>query len=215
MSASIGPQQQSGSHRDRGPGSLAPLAFVVWGAGVIGGFAFLSAYSGTAGVDSVSPPYWPPSSAIPQPNHRPTLLVFLHPHCACSRATLSELDRLLAKSEIRPEVWILAFRPTQFAPGWEQGDLWDIAQATPGVHVLVDHDGVEARRFRVKTSGTVMLYEANGCLTFHGGITPARAHEGDNAGRTSIVNLLSERPPLLNRTPVYGCPVFGECPAPQ
>lgn len=194
---------------------LGPLAFVLWGLGVLGGFAFQITCSDSAGDHAVPPPYWPPSSTIPQPRHRPTLLVFLDSHCACSRATLGELDRVLAEADRRPEVWILAVSPSRFASDSGREGLWGNAQINPGVRVLADHDGAEARRFRVSTSGTAILYDALGCLSYYGGITPAQGQEGDNVGRSSIVNLLSGRPPLQTRTPVYGCPICSACAGPQ
>ena len=43
---------------------------------------------------------------------------------------------------------------------------------------------------RSKTSGQVVVYDAKGALLFSGGITAARGHMGDNAGRDRITALL-------------------------
>ena len=52
--------------------------------------------------------------------------------------------------------------------------------------MLRDDDGAEARRFGAETSGQTLLYDARGALAFSGGITGARGHAGDNAGRASL-----------------------------
>jgi hypothetical protein len=77
----------------------------------------------------------------------------------------------------------------------------------PGVHVLRDIDGAEARRFQAMTSGQTLLYDAAGRLQFSGGITIAKGHSGDNQGRSSIESLLSDVGSDTRATPVYGCPI--------
>jgi hypothetical protein len=45
-------------------------------------------------------------------------------------------------------------------------------------------------------------------LIFSGGITAARAHPGDNAGRSALVALLNRAPADRAGTNVFGCPLF-------
>ena len=59
------------------------------------------------------------------------------------------------------------FRKWQYRD-WERGELWRIASAIPGVHVMADPAGAEAHRFAVSTSGDTLLYGAEGALLFHG-----------------------------------------------
>jgi hypothetical protein len=54
-----------------------------------------------------------------------------------------------------------------------------------------------------------MLYDADGVLLFTGGITGARAHAGDNAGRQALVALLNEMKPNGRTATVFGCSLFG------
>jgi hypothetical protein len=58
------------------------------------------------------------------------------------------------------------------------------------------------------TSGQTVLYDNEGALLFSGGITGARGHAGDNAGRTSLVELLNRGAAGRSRTSVFGCPLF-------
>jgi hypothetical protein len=83
------------------------------------------------------------------------------------------------------------------------GELWNRAQAIPGVVVFSD-DGTEAAIFHANTSGQTMLYDVSGNLRFTGGITGARAHEGENFGLDSLLAALlpSTRP---TTAPVFGC----------
>jgi hypothetical protein len=99
-------------------------------------------------------------------------------------------------------------RPPGEGPGWERTSLWTRAEGIPGVTVAADEDGVEATTFDARTSGEVRLYDADGVLRFAGGITAARGHSGDNAGRTAVEELLAGRGAAVARTPVYGCPLL-------
>jgi hypothetical protein len=58
------------------------------------------------------------------------------------------------------------------------------------------------------TSGQTFLYDARGTLLFSGGITGARGHAGDNAGRASIVALLNRAGAATTSTNVFGCSLF-------
>ena len=63
-------------------------------------------------------------------------------------------------------------------------------------------------RFHVTTSGQTLLYSAAGELLFSGGITFARGHAGDNAGRTAIESYSAGDSPGYRQTPVFGCPII-------
>ena len=76
--------------------------------------------------------------------------------------------------------------------------------------VVLDPDGREARRFGVKGSGHVLLYEPSGDLVFSGGITPSRGHEGDNPGRSAVIDLINGGRAAVHRTPVFGCPLLDD-----
>ncbi len=82
-----------------------------------------------------------------------------------------------------------------------------MAAAIPGVHVISDLEGVEARGFRATTSGETLLYNDQGERLFHGGITLARGHAGDSPGRSAIEDSLRGIAPVCSRTPIFGCPI--------
>ena len=73
------------------------------------------------------------------------------------------------------------------------------------MHVLPDENGVDATVFDAATSGQTLLYDADGRLIFSGGMTGARGHSGDNAGRTALTALLTDGRSATSQTSVFGC----------
>ena len=146
--------------------------------------------------------------------NRDTLIMFVHPQCPCTRASLEELNRLLARSQGRVDAQVLFFKRGKFSGDWTRTDLWRNAAAIPGVAVHEDLDGAQARLFGAETSGYVLLYDAHGQLLFKGGITGSRGHAGDNAGENAIVSLLTGQDAKLKQTQVYGCSLLGKREAP-
>jgi hypothetical protein len=132
-----------------------------------------------------------------------------HPHCPCTRASIGELALLMAHSQGRVTAYVLFLKPAGFSDDWEKTDLWHSAASIPGVKVMIDDGGAEARRFHAATSGQTMLYDAEGRLLFSGGITGSRGHAGDNAGRSAIVSLLNTGAAERAETFVFGCRLFG------
>jgi hypothetical protein len=171
-------------------------------------------YESTPGAATAAPAAWPTASSIEPAADRPTLVMLAHPHCPCTRASIGELARLMTQAQGRVTAYVLFVKPAGFSDGWQQTDLWASAAAIPGVTPVLDEGGVEAGRFQAATSGQTVLYDAAGNLLFSGGITSARGHAGDNAGRTAIVSLLTSDAAEDRGAPVFGCPLFaqGECP---
>lgn len=190
------------------PQLLLCLSLGVWLLVVGAGLGAISKYEGTAGASATAPAVWPSNSRIQTEPGKPTLVMLVHPHCPCSRASIGELAILMAQAERRVNARVLFVKPPDFADDWEKTDLWASAAAIPGVTVSVDEEGAEARRFGSHTSGQVVLYGADGSLLFSGGITSARGHAGDNAGRSALAALLAGDQTGVNQTPVFGCPIF-------
>lgn len=174
---------------------------------VCAGFAWLARYESSPGRAGTAPDSWPDESRIERATDRPTLLMFAHPRCPCTRASIAELARLTAQCEGRARVVVSFFRPYGAGKEWSVTDLWRSASSLPGATVAWDEDGVEARRFHSETSGQVLLYDTRGRLVFEGGITSSRGHEGDNAGRSALVAILNGNERDSPRTPVFGCSI--------
>jgi hypothetical protein len=174
------------------------------------GLSVLLSYENTPALAAKPSTLWPAESLIQRTSDRATLVMIVHPHCPCSRASMGELALLMAQSQGRVVAYVLFLKPAGFSADWEKTDLWQSAASIPGVTPIVDYDGVEASRFHAMTSGQTFLYDAGGRLLFTGGITMARGHAGDNAGRSAIVSLLNTGAAEQTETPVFGCPLFDD-----
>ena len=182
---------------------------LVWSMAVAGGFAALSAYTVRAGKSLPPPPQWPEESGIPRIASKPNLLVFAHPRCPCSTSTLEELAKILEQSPVKPAVEVIFFQPKDASQEWgPDAPLWQLAKSIPGVTILADPDGEEARRFGALTSGQTLLFDAEGNLLFRGGITAGRGERGANPGSDRILSLLQNGGQLAAATPIFGCPIF-------
>ena len=182
----------------------------LWLAAVsFGSFAILK-YENRPGETNAALSKWPAQTALPVNQNLPTLVLFAHPKCPCTRATIGELALLMARCSKKVTATVIFTKPKDVDDNWIETGLWRSAAAIPGVTVLRDDAGVEARRFGALTSGDVMLYGRDGRLLFHGGITQARGHAGDNEGRTALALLIEGRPGNTTTTPVFGCGLFAD-----
>jgi hypothetical protein len=189
-------------------GLRSALAVTVWMASVASGMTVLWQYKNTAGADAAAPSDWPRASTIAQRAGRPTLVMFAHPRCPCTRASVSELARLMSQVHGQLDAHVLMLRPAGTEDGWERTDTWRSAALIPGVDVATDGGGREASLFGATVSGQTLLYDAAGRLVFRGGITGARGHEGDNSGRRRVVSFLTTGIADRGESPVFGCALF-------
>ena len=197
---------------------LFALLTALWATSTAFGLSYLWAYDSTPGRPARAPRAWPHDARVTLAADRPTLILLIHPHCPCSRATLGELAALMTDCRDHLAATVLMLRPDGTPPGWEHTDLWDSAAAIPGVTVLADEQGAHARLFGAATSGQALLYAPDGQLLFAGGITASRGHRGDNPGRAAITTLVlqdGDPRPGPAQTPVFGCPLTNDrtsCP---
>jgi hypothetical protein len=200
------PEVRSAGRRRRAVATIA--AVVVWLFGVTLGFAALQRHETTPGERPAASSRWPSTSALRAGVGRWTLVLFAHPMCPCTRATVSELEELSARHPGRMETVVLFVRPPGVPAGWERTDLWERVAKIPAVTVRADEAGAEAIAFGAKTSGSAFLYDDGGALRFAGGITAARGQAGDNVGRQAIQALVSGGTTERTSTPVFGCPLL-------
>jgi len=155
---------------------------------------------------TATPPGLLPAAWREGTREAPTLLMAVHPRCPCTRATLAELARLLARARpVRPPI-LLFFKPRGAEDSWIETSLLNSARRL-GCEIRVDSDGDLARSLGLLSSGTVALYRADGTLAFHGGITAGRGHEGENLGQASVEEALQGRALVCPATQAFGCPI--------
>jgi hypothetical protein len=193
------------------------LAVCLWLAAVFVGVGWLWSYNNAAGAAARPPAHWPEASAIARGADRHTLVMLAHPKCPCTRASIEELSKLMTATRGRLSAFVIFVTPAKASSEWQQTDLRASAARIPGVTTIVDAGGREASSFGALTSGQVVLYDPQGQLIFHGGITSSRGHIGDNAGRNAIEALLLGQSSRTGNSQVFGCPIFdpSECPVPN
>ena len=172
------------------------------------GISMLGAYHARPGDRGSVPTRWPERTTLDLSKSKPTLIMFLHPRCPCSRASVAELSRLecLRLKRIAPLVVMIA--PSRIdGTGWREPALERSVTTIPGVEIRHDDGGVEATRFGMATSGHVLLYSTSGSLLFSGGITPSRGHEGENDGIDSLNALILHETTPRRKNSVFGCPL--------
>jgi hypothetical protein len=190
---------------------MKPLLFlccILWLSASVWGIFYLARYENTpAAVNGAYPSVFPTESRLERNALHPTLIFFAHPKCPCTRASLRELARLMTDADGKLQVYVVFIQPKDESEDWTQTDLRAKAEAIPNVRVVIDEGEREAQVFNAQTSGLTLLYDRGGNLRFDGGITAARGHEGDNAGRSAIFQILTEEADQTAETPVFGCPL--------
>src|SRR5712664_697474 len=84
---------------------------VVWLGVAATGLAWMAHYANRPGAAADAPARWPAHSAIQHDPNRPTLVMFAHPQCDCTRASVAELTELIARATHRPKTFVVFIRP--------------------------------------------------------------------------------------------------------
>jgi len=177
------------------------------------GFHRVLAYKSKAGVGTRPPSAWPVNNVIQLPSRTPLLVMFAHPQCPCTKASLAQLEQLAALRQRQFQAAVVFYQPKGASKEWSDSSLVRQAKAIPGVQVISDSNAELATTFNIQTSGHTLLYSPRGELLFSGGITSARGHIGDNSGFAAVSRILTIQSMNLNcsSTPVFGCELINPC----
>ena len=178
------------------------------------GFASLFEHAATPGAAAAAPLDWPDTAPVPRDPNLPSLQMFVHAGCPCSLASLRELERVVAKCSGRVAVTVHVLDEPALGLDVKASPAWEIAARLPGAHARLDRHGAAARAFGVTTSGTVVMYAPGGHLTYHGGITGSRGHEGDNAGLAAVLARIENIDAPVAVAPVFGCDLIDPAGSP-
>jgi hypothetical protein len=176
-------------------------------------------FSSTPGAQFAAPAHWPGEILLSRTAGLPLLLVFVHPRCSCTPATLRQLDSMLQSTQAAVQVALVvygsktvsskAFSPDASNP---EAPISEPAISSSLLHVqsqvVPDPGGLLARRFGAATSGEIVLYAADGHLLFQGGITPMRSQVGAGPGADALSNALTTGAAQFRHASVFGCPIF-------
>jgi len=200
----------------RAGGLAVLLAGVLWLAAVAAGFAVAMRHEKTAAPEHAVASTFPENAICVAPVDKPMLIVFIHPKCPCTRASLEEIAALHRRCGDNLDMQFV-FLERGDAP-WRSEDTehWETVRGINAGPAFVDVSGAEHRRFGATTSGETFLFMPDGNLAFHGGVTVGRGHSGTSAGRIAIEAIVmnptasAQTPP---RTKVYGCLLESPCRA--
>ena len=197
----------------------------VWLGIVCFGFWLLIDYELRAGHIGHVPAIWPHQTSLEHSEPLFKLVMFIHPRCPCTGASLGELSKLMPRlgadgRSIQRDalrVHVVVVKPELTDAAFSDTLLVARALDIPGVQLIFDHGGVEAERFGAQTSGHTVLYSPDGRLLFAGGITGTRGHAGDNEGSELVVQAFHRKISASReaaRAKVFGCalaePLCGE-----
>lgn len=149
---------------------------------------------------------WPKFARLARAEQVPTLIVFLHPHCYNSTATMDELQKVLPALKGRVQVYLTIYAPEQMGDAWIKRGVWRQALKMPNVNLYLDKNGEDSELFGAQSSGEAFLYDTSGELVFHGGLTKSWALAGENKGMDAMVARVMN---LDTRTVAYETPVLG------
>ena len=98
---------------------------LTWALAVGVGGTTLLRYTNTSGRLATPPPQWPYGDRIrTEPSHA-TLVVFAHPQCPCSRATLEELSQILARYRGSLNAYVDIYAPRSEGRGWAHAQFME------------------------------------------------------------------------------------------
>lgn len=149
---------------------------------------------------------WPQKSHLAKSSAH-HLVMFLHPGCACSKASLSELSRLMSEHQ-NLTAQVVFMKSAKIEKLFSENELVKKAKLLPRTKIVFDLNGAESKLFKAETSGLTHLYQ-NEELLFSGGLTQARGHEGESAGKDSIRSHLKGIRSIASSL-VYGCDIFNK-----
>jgi hypothetical protein len=192
--------------RSRTVSALLVLAALVWGGTVVAAYRAIRRFETTPGEAAASRQMWPAATHVPRSAGRWSLVMLVHPHCSCSRASVEELAAIVERAPRDIDTTVVVYRPHEMPAGWERTEVYDAATRIHRAHVIVDDDGAEAAAFGGFTSGQTFLYDGEGRLRFAGGITSLRGHTGMNGGSAEVLRIASRRAGSGGH-PVFGCAI--------
>src|SRR5882724_5524565 len=93
-------------------------AAALWIVAIGAGFGLLAEFDSTAGAAGESPRQWPRETGIVRTPGRASLLMFAHPRCPCTRASLTELARIAAGFSDQVDVKVFFRLPETESAEW-------------------------------------------------------------------------------------------------
>lgn len=187
-------------------------SFTIWLMSIVIATGALWAYEKTPGPIGSQPMNWPTNSLLHQRKGAGVVLLFVHPQCPCSAATLKNFDALPKPEHF--DFSVVFTMPIDAEDTWKETSNVRLASRIPSCQVYFDQNGTITKQFGVSTSGHCLAYDSDHVLRFTGGLTVSRGHEGDNQGMTGLSDVLAltTTPQSAHPAsyPIYGCPLHND-----
>jgi hypothetical protein len=148
---------------------------------------------------------WPADTPLPRAQADFQVVLFAHPLCPCTRATLAELHQSLARTKPRSALTFVFVTAGLRDSAVAKSDTLARARSMPEGQVLLDEDGSVARQFGATISGEVMVFNREGQRVYRGGLTAGRGHQGDSAAQTLFEQIIAGGDFSSVEAPVFGC----------
>ncbi|WP_236618163.1 RedB [Rhodopirellula europaea] len=113
---------------------------------------------------------------------------------------------MIASFAKEPTIVAYAFVPTGKTEGWIESETTDKLRAFGNVSIVADHDAKACQQFDVATSGHLLVYN-DAKLSFSGGITPSRGHEGNCDSGLAFLRSVNGVSTRRIEWPVFGCAI--------
>lgn len=196
------------THKPVGAGVWTLFAF--WTLAVTAGAVALLNHSFDGEQTMHAPSAWPEVLGTFNPEGDAlTIVMAAHPQCSCTRASLAQLERLLARFPQQMHALVCVYQmPGQKAQAVQQSAFWKHLEALPGVEPKLDPEGTITALLGAEVSGSVAAFNRTGTLVFQGGLTASRGHEGPSLAIDHLAQLASGHVPekgAVASAPVFGC----------
>jgi hypothetical protein len=180
-------------------------AYLIWISLLFVGHLVLYEYELTPSPLANTKRVFPQVSNVQLAHGRQNIVMFLHPGCPCSEATVDEFHELMREGEKDSVGTVVLYMPPEKEAEWSLAPIIQSVKRIRNVTIEYDTDGSQAETFGVTTSGHVLIYDGRGVLQFTGGITGSRGHTGDNHYFDLAKQCILARRAKYTTTPVFGC----------
>ncbi|GIX00102.1 MAG: hypothetical protein KatS3mg111_3434 [Pirellulaceae bacterium] len=178
--------------------------YVLWGSSIVWGVSRVLNYSFSGDYPTESSPDAVGEMATSTADFH--VLVFVHPKCPCSMATIDNLGRLLPRCPANYAVTAIVFVPEGKDKEWAtETATFAALERLPHTRIEFDTGGTRIRQWNVRRSGHVIVKAPDGSVAFSGGITLERGHAGESLGTVSMMRVLMQQSPPARAVPVFGC----------
>lgn len=126
-----------------------------------------------------------------RPGGTPLAIMVIHPHCPCTRSAMAVLAREWTARTDRTARLVFLVSGDPDAPAASlDGPNVDAARRVPDATVCLDPDGGVSKTLGATASGYTLVYDAEGRLSYFGGMTASRSHGDASTGAELLRQVL-------------------------